>query len=96
MTKIAIRMKKIKVVRMSYRHSIIYKPVCGNCGEVIHGTVSSNSWQYKGASGRGVWPTYCPNCKTYFSSIVMPHPTKDDFEIDMDIDYTNVRGGQHE
>jgi hypothetical protein len=26
----------------------------------------------------------------------MPHPTKDDFEIDMDIDYTNVRGGQNE
>lgn len=79
---------------MSYKHSIIYKPTCGSCGAVIRGTVSSNSWQYKYASGRGVSPTYCPNCKTYFHSIVMPNPPKQDFEIDMDIDYTNVRGGQ--
>lgn len=72
---------------MSYNHSIIYKPVCGSCGEVIHGAVSSRSWQYKCASGRGVWPTRCPNCGTYFCSIVMPNPPKKDFEIDMDIDF---------
>lgn len=79
--------RKLKeVVKMSYKHTIIYKPVCGNCGAVIHGVVSSNSWQYKCASGRGVSPTSCPNCRTYFDRIVMPCPTQEDFVIDMDMD----------
>lgn len=77
---------------MGYKHTIIYKPVCGNCGAVIHGEVSSRSWQYKCASGRGVSPTSCPNCGTYFGSIVMPNPPKKDFEINMDIDFEIRRG----
>jgi len=68
---------------------IIYKPTCSNCGEVIHGEVSSSGWQYKGGCGRGVSPTCCPNCGTYFGSIVMPCPTKEDFKINMDLPYEN-------
>ena len=74
---------------------IIYKPTCSNCGEVIHGEVSSSGWEYKGASGRGISPTVCPNCGTYFSSIVMPCPTRADFKIDMDLPYEN-KESQHD
>lgn len=80
---------------MSYNHSIIYKPTCGSCGAVIHGTVSSRSWQYKCASGRGVWPTRCPNCGTYFYSIVMPNPSKWILRLTW-TSTLKLRGGQNE
>lgn len=63
---------------------IIYKPTCSECGNVIHGEVSSKHWEHGEASGRGIAPTVCLNCGAYFRSIVMPYPKNEDFEIDMD------------
>lgn len=82
---------------MSYKHTIIYKPVCGNCGAVIHGEVSVDS----GRLGHMYWsqviqPCACENCGEVFETIIMPRPNDSNWSIDMDIDYTNVRGGQHE
>lgn len=64
---------------------IIYKPTCSNCGAVIHGEVSSKYWRDEISYGRKIAPTVCLNCGTYFDSIVMPCPTKEDFKIDMDL-----------
>ena len=71
---------------------IIYKPTCSNCGEVIHGEVSSKYWRDGIACGREITPAVCLKCGAYFESIVMPYPKNENFEIDMD----KYGGGQHE
>ena len=81
-----------RVVKMSYKHTIIYKPVCGNCGAVIHGEVSV----YGGNLNRYSWsklsPCACPYCGEYFETVVVPNPSGTNWSIDMDIDFEIKRG----
>ena len=51
-----------------YEHTIMFVPICGNCGTLITDTVDVNRDEY----GYSVEPHFCRQCGTYFKSTVMP------------------------
>ena len=61
--------------RELYGHSIIFAPICSKCGALITDTISIER-DAIGArehfSFEAINPGWCPNCKTYFNSIVAP------------------------
>lgn len=61
------------------KNTIIYKPHCSDCGELLHGTVSYHNYETKIDGRSGILHTYsmiapmrCPKCGTVFETIVIP------------------------
>lgn len=61
--------------------SIIYKPVCSECGAIITDEVYgirytsfNDKVKYKFLHGTGVSPSVCKNCGTGFDSIIIEKP----------------------
>lgn len=51
--------------------SILFKPTCSNCGQVIDGDVEYRS----GIDYAMIAPSACSHCGCTFESVVMPNPT---------------------
>ena len=58
---------------------IIYKPVCGNCGEIINeevygihytNLVSNDKYTMEYCGGIGVFPPRCDKCGAWFDGII--------------------------
>ena len=61
--------------RGQYEHTILFMPVCGNCGAFINATVDVKRETYDGTIGFSyskVEPGFCKKCNTFLNSIVMP------------------------
>lgn len=52
--------------------SILFKPTCSNCGQVIDGDVKYRSY----IDYQMITPNICPHCGCIFESIVLPNATR--------------------